>query len=68
VKDWINVEQAVAVSFVPVDKYFYVPPTYTEMSLVDVLVKLHESSPSLHPLPNAAQIQRFNAYYDAQRP
>jgi hypothetical protein len=68
VKDWINVEQAVAVSFVLVDQYFYVPPTYTEMSLVDVLVKLHESSPSLHPLPTAAEIQMFNASYYKNRP
>jgi hypothetical protein len=68
VKDWNQVEQALAVQFIPVEQYFIVPPSYAETARGDLMVKLHESSPSLHPLPDAAKIEKFNAEYYADRP
>jgi hypothetical protein len=68
VNDWIQVEQAVSVRFISVDQYFYVPPSYTETAMGDLMVKLHESSPGLHPVFDAAKIQKLNAAYYAHRP
>lgn len=67
VPETVSMEQAVRIDFVPVDEYFTIPPGYTEMATGDVFIKLHELSPSTHPAPNPAMMQKMNDDYYQDR-
>jgi hypothetical protein len=60
VNDSIVVQQVVAVYYIPVDQYFYIPP-YQEMASGDLGAKLH-------PTMDTVKQQKFNESYYKNRP